>query len=108
MKTPQEQAEAMAWKLAKAQHEALRLSESRMINTSGHGIDYLLWDNCRVPLVNALQREIPLPQLIAVAQAAKKYAGSVSECCMMGERTGEVCDLHCALEALRATGKVEL
>ena len=48
------------------------------------------------------------PELIAVALAAKQYAGLVSECCMTGDRTGEVCDLHCALEALRATRKVEL
>jgi hypothetical protein len=62
----------------------------------------------RAELFLIQKQEIPLSELIAVAQAAKQYAGLVSECCMTGDRTGEVCDLHCALEALRATGKVEL
>lgn len=112
-KTPQEQAEAMAWKLARAQHEALRLSESQMINTNGHGIDYLVWDNCRVPLVETLQQEIPLPELIAVARAAA--SDKKDEECTCGtdpERSCRYCGyfirLDRALQALRATGKVEL
>lgn len=68
--TPQEEAEEMAWKLAKAQREALRLSESKMINANGNGVDYLFWDNCRVPLAETLLKEIPLAQYIAVARAA--------------------------------------
>ena len=110
-KTPQEQAEAMAWKLAKAQHEALRLSESKMINTNG--IDYLFWDNCRAPLVKTLQSEIPLAELIAVARAAA--SDKKDEECTCGtdpERSCRYCGyfirLDRALQALRATGKVEL
>ena len=79
MKTPQEQAEEMIFDL--------------QLNS---------WSKAHI------LESIPLPELIAVAQAAKQYAGLVSECCMTGDRTGEVCDLHCALEALRATRKVEL
>lgn len=103
-KTPQEQAEAMAWKLARAQHEALRLSESQMINTNGHGIDYLVWDNCRVPLVETLQQEIPLPELIAFAQAGKAILDAETE----QEHSAAKYNATIVLEALRATGKVEL
>ncbi len=93
----------MAWKLARAQHEALRLSESQMINTNGHGIDYLVWDNCRVPLVETLQQEIPLPELIAVAQAAaKEHARNLND------RYPDSCEVCTKIIALRATGKVEL
>ena len=40
--------------------------------------------------------------LNAVAEAAKKYAGLTTDCCMGGEATGEVCELHQALALLDA------
>ena len=43
--------------------------------------------------------------LVAVAEAAKKYAGPVSECCMTGEATGEACELHQTLAQLAAVRK---
>lgn len=54
------------------------------------------------------QLEMERELLLAVARAAKQYAGTILECCMTGECTGEVCDLHRALQALRAMRKVEL
>ncbi len=35
-----------------------------------------------------------------LVKAAKQYAGSVSDCCMTGERTGEVCQLHAIISEL--------
>ena len=112
-KPPQEQAEEIDVKVdlcggkytyiryKNGGQECLRYGEEWR-NLTGDNLVYWL-------VVELLQaRSAPLPELIAVAQAAEQYAGSVSECCMTGERTGEVCDLHCALEALRATRKVEL
>ncbi len=51
---------------------------------------------------------LPLAELIEVARAARKELGSVSDCCMTGKRTGEVCSFHQALEKLRATKKIEI
>ena len=59
-------------------------------------------------LIESILSESGRAELIAVARAAKEYAGTISECCMTGDCTGEVCELHCALQALRTTGKVEL
>ena len=55
----------------------------------------------------AILREIPITQLIEVARAAKVDAGPRSMCCMSGEATGELCELHQALDALKQTGKAD-
>lgn len=90
MKTPQEQAEELTNKTAQEYYE----------------------DRCE--LVNdAIRQEIPLPELIAVAQAAA--SDKKDEECTCGtdpERSCRYCGyfirLDRALQALRATGKVEL
>lgn len=38
--------------------------------------------------------------LKSVVEAARRYAGSTVDCCMSGEATGEVCELHQALAML--------
>lgn len=48
--------------------------------------------------------ELENTKLLEVAIAAKEYAGSVSSCCMTGDCTGEVCELHCALKSLEESG----
>lgn len=48
-------------------------------------------------LAETIEQETHCGILLRVAEAAKKYAGATTDCCMGGEATGELCELHQAL-----------
>lgn len=48
-------------------------------------------------LARIIEQETHCGVLLLVAEAAKKYAGPTTDCCMGGDRTSELCELHQAL-----------
>ena len=48
-------------------------------------------------LAEIIEKETLCGVLLRVAEAAKQYAGPTTDCCMGGEATSELCELHQAL-----------